>query len=385
MAPVGGKRQQSSRGGFPTRDAAYRAGVAAYQEYQNSGKVFKVDESVSVADYFALWEQHYVASECEKTTAATYRALIKNHILPFFGTYRLAAVDRPALQEFINVKIKERSESTVKILRTILREAFDYAVTDLQILKHNPADRLRISKQEVQRKKAVKKERADDHIKALSLDEVQTVLNKLEGMSHHAAFLAFHTGMRAGEILALSWDDVNFDSGTLHIHRTLQTVGGSRYISPYPKSDKSIRIISVGPSVVRYLREMKKSQREAELLSGSGYWCCYTDSSFQLHMLQKSEVPPDGLRRRDFVMTQPTGKHYSAAALWSACYRKFSNEFKFHNLRHTHATMLIEAGISPKVVQERLGHENVAFTLNRYVTATRKMDSSAAAVFESLL
>ncbi len=182
------------------------------------------------------------------------------------------------------------------------------------------------------------------------------------------------TGMRAGELLGLRWQDVDFTMGTVSIQQTFYRLGGSKkekrsaqMLFKEPKSAKSRRAIALPPVVVAELRVLREAARERRRLLGAGY------------------------HDYDLVFAQPNGKPLHLNDIRRGDFRETLKRaglprIRFHDLRHCHATLLLRLGVNPKVVQERLGHSTPAFTLHVYSHVLPGMQEEAArALAERLL
>jgi integrase len=196
--------------------------------------------------------------------------------------------------------------------------------------------------------------------------DLKTLLHAAEeaGMGS-LLLLAAHTGLRRGELLGLKWQDVELSQGMLSVQRALRVVSGQGYIVAEPKSAAGRRRISLGPVAVTALRQHRATQAELRLGLGS-LW-----------------------QSGDWVFTRPDGRHLDPDVI-SHRFKKLVQELdiprvRLHDLRHTHATLLLLAGVHPKVVQERLGHSSIAITLDTYSHVLPGLQEKAALAFESTL
>jgi integrase len=195
-----------------------------------------------------------------------------------------------------------------------------------------------------------------------------------------AAFLAFAaqdrelvlyhvaaaTGMRRGELLGLRWRDVDFDGARLSVRQQFTRQGNGLGFGP-PKSKKSIRTIDVDEETIELLREQQERQRFDRRARGAAY-----RADLDLVFCR-----PGGLPEDPTIMGRRFVRRVRRLATLPA--------IGVHGLRHTHATLLLEAGVDVKTVSERLGHDNVQTTLSLYGHVTPRMRSNAAARFGSLL
>lgn len=176
--------------------------------------------------------------------------------------------------------------------------------------------------------------------------------------------LAVTTGLRRGEVLGLKWSDIDLDEPALRVRRSVGQVKGKVSIKP-PKTEKSRRTVVLLDMTVRELKQHQLSQKKARLQLGPAY------------------------NRDNWVFPTPTGELWKPDTLTSA-FKRFidKNELgplRFQDLRHTHATLLLRDGIFVKVVSERLGHSNVAITLDTYAHVLPGMQGEAAALLDSIM
>jgi integrase len=203
-----------------------------------------------------------------------------------------------------------------------------------QLLARNPVEAVEPPK--VQRKE----------MRALDEDETASLLNLLvETRLYMPVMLAVTTGLRRGEILGLRWSSVDFSAGTITVTRSLeQTKNGLRFKSP--KTHRGRRSIAVGVVTVEAMRMHRAKQAEERLALGPVY------------------------EDHDLVCPRPGGRLWPPDMLSTAfsamMRRSVLPKIRFHDLRHSHATHLLKAGIHPKVVSERLGHSSVGITLDTY-------------------
>jgi integrase len=178
--------------------------------------------------------------------------------------------------------------------------------------------------------------------------------------------LAVHTGMRQGELLALKWTDVDLESGRVSVRRTI-TKGGGHLLLGEPKTAKSRRTITLTAGSLNALRAHRKRQLE-EMMQRAGLW---QDHGLVFASEAGTLINPTNLRRRQF-----------ASLLKRA---GLPPDTRFHDLRHTCATLLLGKGVHPKFVQELLGHDNIAITLDTYSHLIPGMGDATARAMEDAL
>lgn len=203
--------------------------------------------------------------------------------------------------------------------------------------------------------------------KAKFLDDKQTnlLIEKVENSDIYIpVIIAIFTGMRRGEVLGLSWQNVNLEKKYIRVVQELSCTKQGLKILP-PKTNKSIRNIAIPNTLVKILKVHKKEQSKNKLLLGQEY------------------------QNIDMVCTYPNGKLFYP--------KRFSAKFhelleknglpivRFHDLRHSHASLLVKLGIQPKVISERLGHSNIGITMDLYSHLYEEADREVAEAFGELI
>ncbi|MFN8653934.1 MAG: tyrosine-type recombinase/integrase [Gemmatimonadales bacterium] len=286
-------------------------------------------------------------------TLESYSRLLKAYVIPALGTRRLASLNGLELQEFVRA-LSDRGlgARTVRYTVTVFRQALRQAVR-WRLLPVNPveANDLTLPRQE-------RKER-----RWLSPAEASKLLVTAEG--HRLAALwhvAIMTALRPGEYLALMWPDVDLSAGTLTVRRVLLPGG----IFGEPKTKQSRRTVTLPVSTVRALREHKRRQAEERLAAGNQW----QDSGLVFCTALGRPLDHNNL------------VHYHFKPLLT---RAELPAIRLYDLRHTGATLLLEAGENLKVVSERLGHASIILTADTYSHVSPTMQARAAERLETLL
>ena len=293
-------------------------------------------------DWIKIWLKEYQGSK-KPLTVQNYASTINKHVIPALGDIELRKLTNLMIQRFYNSLSSGENPlapKTVKNIHGILHKALDQAVKAGE-LKTNPADNCVLPKQ-------VKPE-----IKPLEPEEVTRFLKNLEGEPYKNLFLvAFFTGMRQGELLGLSWDRVDFDGGIIEIRQQLQCIDG-KYFLETPKHDK-VRLIAPARIVMEALREEQQKQLQNRAAAGDDWqneWnLVFTDETGK------------------YLVRRTVDKHFKKILARSGI-----EEHRFHDMRHTFAVSMLDAGEDFKSLQENLGHATAAFTLNQYAHVSQKM------------
>ena len=404
-AKIDGKRKHISKSGFRTKKEAEDAGAKALAEYNNAGLKFEPSD-MSYADYLDYWFDNYVKVSCKYNTQMAYNQIIEQHLKPVLGMYKLRSLTPVLIQEYVNKKfVTGLKKTTLTNIMSVLSGSLRYAVVPAQLLTSSPAEYVKYPK-----KKTNKKE--TNRI-ILSIDDFNKMLDRFEKGNpfRYALLIGFHTGLRIGEVYGLTWDDIDFDERTLDVNKqaykrnygvdvrqVMKQKGKREEKSAWyfgdTKTLSSTRKIKIGDTLIKELREYKAIQAQNELLYGEYYTQIFMKKEkdekgkdiYRLIEVEKSV--PVGLPQANLIMRKENGQYSSSDSFKYAArviHYDLGIAFNFHSLRHTHATTLIEGGVSPKAVQARLGHENIETTLQTYVHNTEAMEQTAVDVFEKTL
>lgn len=264
-------------------------------------------------------------------SAKSYRDYATVHILPALGNYPVGDISWRVLQEFCDRMLANHTKSTVKKFFIVIRGALDDAVRD-DAIQASPEHLVKWPKAE-----RVKKARA------LTMDEVSRLLEAAEqaGEPIRAAItLALFYGLRRSEVCGLRWMDIDFSKGTMHIQHTVTQNGTVLLDDDHTKTNGSNRVLTLVGQTVPYLKRLRTEQMKSGLLT------------------DKVVAWPDGRAMRPDGVTRMFNTLLRNSGIEKA---------RFHDLRHTAATMLANAGIPPKQLQAFLGHDDIEMTLGVYV------------------
>jgi integrase len=312
------------------------------------------NENITIGEYLDVWLKGSVYGSVRQSTYDRDTNLVNNHIKPVLGSLKLKKLNSAHVQNFYRNRLDTGlSASTVRKIHDILRRGLAQAV-DWHLTQRNVAD-------VVKPPRPVPKE-----IVALSTDETRRLLDAAAEDRLEALYmLAVHTGMRQGEMLALRWQDVDIENAVLSVRRTLTRRGGKVAFGE-PKTKKSRRSIRLTPQAVDALRaHLERQLRDMEILGDH-----YQDQGLIFTTDTGAPINPSNLRQRSFT---PLLK------------RAGLPHMRFHDLRHTCATLLLSRGVHPKFVQELLGHATIAITLDTYSHVMPSMGDATAKAMEDAL
>lgn len=359
LATVDGKRKQHSKSGFRTKTEAMKAGNAALAKYNHGGEVSE-PSGMSLADWMHRWLETTVKTGCAASTRSRYREVVEERILPMLGQYKLASLSRIVLSGFVESLCNAGlSRKYVRYVSGVLSSALSVAER-LGIIESWHKSALVIPKGYV---KVVRARRA------ITYEEFMRLFEACPDTYKPVMTIGWHTGMRIGEILALRWDDVDFDTDTIKVRRRI-------YEEKFgPPKDNSVRTIRMGETLHAYLHKLRQEQLEHEL--AYGYYYTVGVEGDTLVQAYKGDVANKSTYSN--VVCRKNGtvvKYHSVQLVFARLAKETGIGFDAHTLRHTHATLLLESGVPPKAVQQRLGHKTIKVTMDIYAHVTERMQDS---------
>lgn len=335
-----GKKKYIKRSGFKTKAQAKKELVKLEYEIANGGH-FKPVEVRKFRDVYDLWIEQYRLTVKESTAFNARRTFKK--ILPVLGAYYLDKLSIAICQREINNWAKN-SPGTVKLIKVYASMVFEYAIK-LGLTDKNPFKSIVIPR--LQKKEKV------NFLDADQLREFLTLAQK-QGIKQYTAFrLLAYSGMRIGEMLALTWDDVNFSDNTIDVNKTQSKNEKGNLIVSDPKTMASKRLLDMDLETMQILKRWKVQQASYLLTCG-------------INAMDKGQLVFSNQHNK-LAQLQTVRK-------WCDKILQAGNlpHITLHGFRHTHATLLFSAGASVKEVQNRLGHSDVTTTLNIYTHLTRQ-------------
>jgi len=368
LGMLDGKRKQVERSGFTLKKDAEAALNKALTEL-NEGDFVK-NNKMTLQDLFDEFITLEAPLNRKASTIVRYNSLYRNHLHKQFGYRFIGDITSKQLQEMIVQKREVLSDEYVRSIYAFLKVLFKYAVNK-SYLKKNPTTTVTVPKSP----------RSLSDVKIYNDNELEMLKNRIASTNLLPAFnIALNLGLRAGECYALRWSDFDFEKNTVKIDKQLQNIK-KRWAFTTPKTSNSYRTIRFGQKFSDYMQALKRQQEEFRRLQGP-YWKknLIVDSS------NPKEKKPPTIIVEDFVNIKPDGEMLntnSHKVIARIAAKELNIDFKFHNLRHTHATKLLENGLNPRYVQERLGHSKLEFTLRLYTHVTQSMDESAAKVMDT--
>lgn len=304
-------------------------------------------------DFLNRWLEEVHKPMIRISSYANYRNLLDKHILPALGHIRLQKLTAFQIESFYARKLKDGiAPATVQLMHAVLHKSLDYAVLR-GFVPRNVSDTV----------SSPRKERHE--IQTLTPEQAQHLLEVAHDHRLEALLtVALATGMRRGEILALRWKDINLEKRHLQIRHTVGHVAGHGYIETEPKTKRSRRSLILPQKVIDALHHHYLTQLEEQKKAGA---------SWEDH---------------DLVFSNKHGGYLSSGTLFHMFTVLLKDaglpHMRFHDLRHSAATILLTMGIHPKVVQELLGHSTISMTMDIYSHVLPSMQQDAMDKWDNL-
>ena len=305
-----------------------------------------------VAEWLNEWLELYLP-DIEETTRIGYKTKINNYLIPALGDIYLQSLRTEHVQKLINdMMARDLSPKNIRDTYNNINAAMKKAVV-LRMIPFNPCEGVALPK--LKRYKA----------KVYDLEMIHKLLSVAENTDMYLPILLCVTaGLRRGELLALRWDNIDFANSILQV-RSNMVRGEKDFIIKAPKTESGIRDIHLGQEVMEVLKK-ERSKYVSDMFSKETN---FQNLNFVIRQKDGSPIRPDSMSQK---------------------WRRFLEDnrlpsIRFHDLRHSNATALIQAGVNPRVVQQRLGHSDVNITLNTYTHVLPDMDVEAAAKLDSII
>jgi len=361
-------------------------------------------EKINLKDFSEKWLKEYATQQLEKTTVTFYKQSLDQKILPALGHIKLAKLQPMHLQSFYNNLLEDGirmdgkkggySPATIKKYHAIISSILSTAI-QWQVIDKNPCDRVTPprNKNITDDVKHFTLEQTERFLYALEMDYTTeykahsrkddtgkryTVPAYTETRSIPTQFkilyqIAVYGGLRRGELVALKWDDIDFENNTINITKAMGYTGSETY-EKAPKTRSSIRVIKIPKPIMEQLRKYKKEQQELRLSLGDQWqgenhlfiqW-----NGKQMHIATPYHTFKDIIAKYNKTVTDESQQLPS---------------IPLHGLRHTSATLLISENVDVRTVSARLGHSQTSTTMNIYAHSLKEMDQKASDALDNLI
>lgn len=308
----------------------------------------QLNENMRFSELADWYFENYAPVELKEGTVYNYKSAYNNHIKPVLGNVRVKDINTPRLTQFVQ-SLKLQPE-TVRKIYVVLQSIFHRGV-EQGFIRDTPCRNVILPKNRNKKKKPVLDEEQTKRFMKLIEEK------KCDPDIKRIIKVLLYTGMRCGECLALSWDDINFEEMTISIEHNLADVGGKHWLTT-PKTESSIRTIGMSQPLADIFREQKKYQE------------------------QLIEALGDDFSHPEMVFTSANGNYRDRSSLGTSLKRFLrGTEFDFltlHSLRHCNATLLLNSGVDLKVVSDHLGHCDIGVTANIYADVLKSTKAKVA-------
>ena len=358
VEPVNGRRKQKRFGRYKTKKAAETA--CNEMLYQRENGTYIVPKTITLKEYLTEWLEDVCKPKLSDTTFDSYTTMVEKHINPALGNVQLQKLQPILIQKFYNDKLgigKDDCEvilsaTSVRYIHSVLRKALNDAVR-LQYIQRSIINM-------VQPPKATRHE-----AKFLTKTDVANMMELIKTEDvYMPVLLAVGLGLRRGEVLGLQWKDIDFEKSSISIKRTYLHCKDDDIKFRDCKTDKSNRMMIVPNTIMDTLKAQSTKYKELKLFFGQGFndydlVCCRADGK---------PIAPNSLNHQ---FTRTLAKHELP-------------HIRFHDLRHTNASLMLSQGVPMKVASDRLGHSTIVLTMDLYSHIDEELQQDAADKLNSI-
>ncbi len=357
---------------FKTLEAAKKWLKEAKEKETNS---YEADEYFTVDQWYKYWLENLCKNRADNTVR-NYKDRYSKNISPVIGKMQLVNLKPIHCQQVIakmehgvDYYGKPYSSGTVEMTYNTLRVLFKSA-EDLELISRNPARRIAIDK--------TRKNQSEDE-KFLTLEEHRKFLESAKKSRSFPQFrFMLETGIRPGELIGLTFDDVDWTNKTLTIRKSVEFREGSWHAGP-PKTKTSYRTIPLTEAALTILKDAKEAKQKMHISPKAKQILFYKD-------IKTGRQNSVKLADLIFISKQtgmPTRNNAYDSCLTYICRRAGIKEISMHDLRHTYATRCVERGVPYKSLQKLLGHSSLKVTMDTYVHVTEESLRDAVDIFEA--
>lgn len=391
IAKIEGKRKRITKSGFKTKAEALKQGTIAYNEYLNTGRKF-VSNEMSYSDFLDYWLDNHCKINLKYHTIEAYSNIVKTHLKPNLGFYKLSQITKPTLRDFLNKIYVEKaySKNFLNNIRKVLKCSFNYAV-DNEYVKVNSAANLKLPKYDEQPKDVA-------HI--FTTEEINTILDRFKNNHcvYYAFLTAYCTGLRIAEVFALTWEDIDFESKVINVRHSVfdkkKNENGRWYIGT-TKTKSGERQIHISPTLMKALVNFKNRQIELRLLYGKDYKYYHLEEvknqygKILEYQIVENQSNILSMKPANMIFTRDNGK-YCGTDIIKYPYKIIHNELgiencRFYDLRGSYATTILRNGVEIRDVADVLGHKDIETTENYYISSTDETRKNVTDSYENAI
>ena len=377
IAPMNGKRKQFTKSGFRTKQEAQEAGIEVYNEYINTGLILK-ESKLSYADYLDYWMKNYCETNLKYNTIQAYNTIINKYLKPNLGKYRLTRLTSVKLNSFISELCNKYNFSKayfsniLKVIKGSFREACDL----YGFIKYNPTLTLRLPK--------IEKDKEDvKHV--YTQEEIDIILQRFkDNDTFTCAFLtACYTGLRTGELCALTWNDIDLKNRVININHNVydkKKDKKGKWFLGSTKTSNGKRQGHISETLLKALKNYKRKQNYLKSLYKTRYKYYHLEdvkNEFGKVVEKRIVLNDNNLLRIDtinFVFTKVDGTYTGTDIIkypFNVIHKELGiKKCRFYDLRGSFATKVLRSGVEIRDVADILGHSKIETTENYYISSS---------------
>ncbi|MDR7239647.1 integrase [Neobacillus drentensis] len=369
--PKTGERKQKKQGGFRTKKEA-EAAAAILKNEINQG-VYVKESDVIFEDFAYEWLSLYEGTGIVKESTVRIRRHEIKRLSDYFAKLKLKDITRRQYQNALNdLKKRGYAQNTIDGAHRTGRMIFKKAV-ELEILKKDPTEYTQVPRQQKTIEELEEQNGLPNYLEKEELKHFLAIAKKFGLDQDYPIFLLMaYTGVRAGELCALKWRDIDFEAHTISISKTYYNPTNNRkeYKLLTPKTPTSVRMIDIDETVINELSKHKLAQKQTmmkyrDIYHNEDYVFASIDEELPGYPLYIKKI--ENRMRRLLKIA------------------KLNLELTPHSLRHTHTSLLAQAGVSLPQIMERLGHKDEDTTKDVYLHVTKEMKKEASQKFKELM
>lgn len=406
-----GKQVQKEYVGTESKSETEAMLRKAMEDYEEKKFVAK-SENATLGKLLDMWvEEELKPGNLSNGTVMSYQGVVNRIKQHPIGDRKLKTVTAEHLQAYMDLlsfggtnpdgtTAKALSKGYLRLFSAVLQGAFRFAVFPKRLITFNPMQYvvMRGKKEEYD----LFSDEDCDIVSKPTLDyeqycKLEEFLKAKDNPALLPIQIAYYTGLRIGEVCALTWQDINLDEQYLTVRRSMR-YNGTRHKHEVGTTKRSkVRTVDFCDTLADILRKVKTEQHKNRFLYGELYHLNYCKTVkekgrtyYEVYSLQRTQETPENDRELSFVCLKEDGAFVSASAVGQIC-RKAKAEvegledFHFHTLRHTYTSNLLSGGAKPKDVQELLGHSDVSTTMNIYAHSTREAKRTSARLLDKVV